>query len=199
MDVPLANLDLAFLGLDDHVADSEGVPVAQYINPSRFTVFLMTAITASKESRKEADNRFQKLGEKITRYGLVTVIGYIGLLKFTPYEAEGIEPFVANNPLTSWMYSVFSVQTTAEIIGVWEIVSAVLIALRPRSSPAAAIGSGMATIMFLTTLSSIVTTPGVWHEERGFPFMSAAPGQFLIKDLVLLGASLWTLGEALKE
>ena len=57
----------------------------------------------------------------------------------------------------------------------------------------------MATIMFLTTLSSIVTTPGVWHEERGFPFMSAAPGQFLIKDLVLLGASLWTLGEALKE
>ena len=121
----------------------------------------MASITASKERRKEADNQFQKLGEKITRYGLVTVIGYIGLLKFTSYEAEGIEPFIANNPLMSWLYSVFSVQTTAEIIGGWEIVSAVLIALRPRSSPATAIGSGMATIMFLTTLSSIVTTPGV--------------------------------------
>lgn len=159
----------------------------------------MALITTSKESSKRADNKFQRLGKKITRYGLVTVIGYIGLLKFTSYEAEGIEPFVANNPLMSWMYSVFSVQTAAEIIGSWEILTAVLIALRPRSSTAAAIGSGMATIISLTTLSSIITTPGVWHEDRGFPFMSAAPGQFLIKDLILLGASLWTLGEALEE
>ena len=48
----------------------------------------------------------------------------------------------------------------------------------------------MAAVMSLTTLSSIVTTPGVWHEDRGFPFMSAALGQFRIKDLVVLGASL---------
>jgi uncharacterized membrane protein YkgB len=50
--------------------------------------------------------------------------------------------------------------------------------------------------MFLTTLSFLVTTPGVWAADAGgFP---ALPGQFLIKDLALLGISVWTLGEAWK-
>lgn len=153
---------------------------------------------ALKSNPKEADNRFLRMGQEVLRYGLVIVIGYIGLLKFTEYEAEGVKPFVANNPLMSWMYSLFSVQTAAEIIGVGEIISAVLIALRPYLTKASTIGSGMAVGMFLTTLSSIFTTSGIWHEDRGFPFMSAAPGQFLLKDLVLLGASLWTLGESLR-
>jgi len=51
--------------------------------------------------------------------------------------------------------------------------------------------------MFLTTLSFLVTTPGVWEPSAGgFPAISALPGQFLIKDLALLGISLWSLGEA---
>jgi Protein of unknown function, DUF417 len=51
--------------------------------------------------------------------------------------------------------------------------------------------------MFLTTLSFLVTTPGVWEPSLGgFPALSTVPGQFLIKDLALLGISLWTLGEA---
>jgi uncharacterized membrane protein YkgB len=51
--------------------------------------------------------------------------------------------------------------------------------------------------MFLTTLSFLVTTPGVWEPSAGgFPALSAIPGQFLIKDLALLGISLWSLGEA---
>ena len=51
--------------------------------------------------------------------------------------------------------------------------------------------------MLLTTLSFLVTTPGVWESSLGgFPALSALPGQFLIKDLALLGISLWTLGEA---
>ncbi len=31
----------------------------------------------------------------------------------------------------------------------------------------------------------------------GFPVLSVLPGQFLLKDLVLIGASLWTLGDSL--
>ena len=51
--------------------------------------------------------------------------------------------------------------------------------------------------MFLATLSFLLTTPGVWEPSLGgFPALSALPGQFLIKDLALLGISLWTLGEA---
>jgi uncharacterized membrane protein YkgB len=53
--------------------------------------------------------------------------------------------------------------------------------------------------MFLTTLSFLITTPGVWASSAGgFPALSGAPGQFLIKDLALLGISVWTLGQAWK-
>jgi uncharacterized membrane protein YkgB len=74
-----------------------------------------------------------------------------------------------------------------------------LIAARPFSSRASALGSALAVGMFLTTLSFLITTPGVWEPSAGgFPALSALPGQFLIKDLALLGTSLATLGEAWK-
>ena len=36
------------------------------------------------------------------------------------------------------------------------------------------------------------------QDGHGFPFLSAMVGQFLIKDVVLLAASVWTAGEALR-
>ncbi|MDQ2747707.1 MAG: DUF417 family protein, partial [Acidobacteriota bacterium] len=55
-----------------------------------------------------------------------------------------------------------------------------------------------AIVMFLTTLSFLLTTPGVWQPGYGFPFASPSPGQFLAKDLLLLGAAVWTAGESLR-
>ena len=81
----------------------------------------------------------------------------------------------------------------------WPVGIALLIAARPFAPRAAALGSLLAVGMFLTTLSFLVTTPGVWEPSLGgFPALSALPGQFLIKDLALLGIALWTLGEAWK-
>ena len=78
----------------------------------------------------------------------------------------------------------------------WKVL-ALHIAARPFWPRASAVGSVLAVGMFLTTLSFLVTTPGVWEPSLGgFPALSAIPGQFLIKDLALLGISLWTLGEA---
>jgi uncharacterized membrane protein YkgB len=51
--------------------------------------------------------------------------------------------------------------------------------------------------MFLTTLTFLVTTPGWEPSLGGFPALSAMPGQFVLKDVVLLGAALFTAGEAL--
>lgn len=140
-----------------------------------------------------------KIGEFILRYGLAFMIGYGGLLKFTSYEAQGIQVFVANSPFMGWMYTVFTVQTTAIVIGLWEILAAILIALRSVSARASAVGSGMVVLMLLVTLTFLFTTPGVWQAGWGFPFMSPMPGQFLAKDLVLLGAAVWTMGEALRD
>lgn len=48
----------------------------------------------------------------------------------------------------------------------------------------------MAVVLFLG--------PGlVVARYDGLPVLGAQPGQFLLKDLVLIGVALWTLGDAL--
>ena len=140
----------------------------------------------------------QAIGGAVIRYGLVGIIGWIGLMKFTRVEAEAIWPFVQNSPLMSWASTALGVRPFSNVVGVVEVTIAVLIALRPIAARASALGSALAVGMFATTLSFLLTTPGVWEASLGgFPAISVLPGQFLLKDVVLLGAALWSLGESL--
>lgn len=141
--------------------------------------------------------RIEIAGTWALRYGLALIIGWIGLMKFTAYEAQGIEPLVAHSPLMGWMYHFLSVRQFSAGLGLAEVAIAILIALRPISARACAIGSAAAVLMFLTTLSFLCSTPGWEPSLGGFPALSALPGQFLLKDVVLLGAALWSLGDAL--
>lgn len=125
--------------------------------------------------------------QRVLRYGLALVIGWIGMMKFTGYEAQGIEPLVAHSPFLGWMYRIWTVRQFAAGLGFVEISIAILIALRPWSRKASAIGSAVAVLMFLTTLSFLFSTPGWEPTLGGFPALSGAVGQFLLKDLVLLG------------
>jgi uncharacterized membrane protein YkgB len=141
----------------------------------------------------------EQFGARVIRYGLAVVIGWIGFMKFTGYEASGIQPFVAHSPLLGWMYKISTVRQFSDGLGVVEVAIAILIALRPWSRRACAIGSALAVLMFLTTLSFLFSTPGWEPSLGGFPALSALPGQFLLKDVVLLGAAIWSLGEALSS
>jgi reactive chlorine resistance protein C len=142
-------------------------------------------------------SRVKSIGRELARYGLVAVVGWIGFMKFTGYEAEGIQPLAVHSPLLSWVYGFMSVRAFAAVLGVVEVAIALQIAARPFSPRASAVGSALAIGMFLTTLSFVVTTPDVWEPSAGgFPALSAMPGQFLIKDLALLGISLWSFGES---
>jgi reactive chlorine resistance protein C len=105
-------------------------------------------------------------------------------------------PLVANSPLMGWVYNLMSVTAFSSLLGVVEIAIGLLIALRPVWPAGSALGSGLAVGMFLTTVSFLVTTPGREPSLGGFPAVSAMPGQFVLKDIVLLGAALWTAGEA---
>ncbi len=118
-------------------------------------------------------------------------------MKFTAYESEGIRPFVENSPAFAWTYSVFGIQGMSNILGVTEITIGLLIALRPWAPKISAIGGLAAAGMFLSTISFLVTTPQAWLPDTG-PLAISVPGQFLLKDVVLLGASVWTVGEALR-
>jgi uncharacterized membrane protein YkgB len=140
----------------------------------------------------------KNLGEFLIRYGLVLVLGWIGAMKFTAYEAAGIQALVASSPLMSWMYKVFSLQATSNIIGVAEITAALLIAIRPISARLSAVGSVLAVMTFLATLTFLFSLPGWEKSLGGFPALSGSGG-FLLKDVVLLGAALWTLGDSLNS
>jgi uncharacterized membrane protein YkgB len=138
------------------------------------------------------------IGGILLRYGLVVAIGWIAAMKATHYEAVGIQPLIAHSPLLSWGYSIWTVDHFTMIVGATELVIVALLAIRPWFPRASAIGSVGAIFMFLTTLSFIITTPGWEPSLGGFPALSGGVGEFLIKDLVLLGASFWTLADSLK-
>ncbi len=156
------------------------------------------ATTMERRETNDLGRTLESVGEKVIRYGLVAILLWVGALKFTAYEAEGIQGLVANSPLMSWMYSVMSVRGASMLIGVVEIVLGLLIATRPFAPMLSAIGSFGVIFMSLITLTFIFTTPGVWQPGYGFPYPSPMPGQFLAKDLLMLGAAIWTAGEALR-
>ena len=135
-------------------------------------------------------------GTPALRWSLVLIFLWFGFLKFTAFEAKGIAPLVMHSPLLSWAYNLLGERGFSSALGIVEITIGVLIALRPLSARASGIGSCAAIVTFITTLTFILTTPGAWQEGYGFPYLSGMVGQFLIKDLVLLAASIWTAGEA---
>jgi uncharacterized membrane protein YkgB len=94
------------------------------------------------------------------------------------------------------MYKVFSLQATSNVIGIAELTAAALIAIRPLAPKLSAIGSVLAVFTFLTTLTFLFTLPGWEASLGGFPALSGSGG-FLLKDVVLLGAAFFTLGDSL--
>ena len=127
------------------------------------------ATTMERRETNDLGRTLESVGEKVIRYGLVAILLWVGALKFTAYEAEGIQGLVANSPLMSWMYSVMSVRGASMLIGVVEIVLGLLIATRPFAPMLSAIGSFGVIFMSLITLTFIFTTPGVWQPGYGFP------------------------------
>jgi reactive chlorine resistance protein C len=156
-----------------------------------------TARIASTKRITEPATTLTLVGAGVLRYGLALVLLWIGFLKFQPYEATAIMPLIAHSPFMAWLLPVFGLDLTAHIIGSFEIVAALLIALRTVSPQFSMIGGILGVFTFLATLSFIFTTPAmaVYAPDHSFPFF-AMVGQFLIKDVVLLGAALYVAGES---
>jgi len=140
----------------------------------------------------------KQAGQFLIRYGLVLVLGWIGAMKFTTYEAKGIEGLIRTSPLMSWLYNFLSLQATSNLIGATELLAALLIAIKPLSAKLSAVGSAIAICTFLSTLTFLFSLPGWENSLGGFPALSGSGG-FLLKDVVLLGAALFTLGESVDQ
>ncbi|MCH9806348.1 MAG: YkgB family protein [Alphaproteobacteria bacterium] len=147
----------------------------------------------------KADNALANVGGKIALFGLALVFLWIGAMKFTAYEANAIKGLVASSPLLSWLYSIFEVQTVANLIGSVEIVTGLLLLARFFDARAGLVGGLLVAATTAVTLTFIFSAPGWEPSLGGFPALSVVPGQFLLKDIVLLGAGLAIAGDALED
>ena len=137
-----------------------------------------------------------QVGQLVTSYGLVVVLTWIGFGKYVKMDAKVL---IEHSPLMSWIIHFASATTVARGLGTMEIIAALLIAVRPVWPRASIVESALAIVLFMGTLSFLFTTPGVVvAHAAGPPVLSAQPGQFLLKDLVLIGVAIWTLGNYLR-
>ena len=167
---------------------------------------MSNAITASSQADKtgaESSTRSQAslraIADHAVRFSIVTVLAWIGTMKFTAYEAGAIEGLVASSPLMSWLYGVTSLQGVSNLIGTIEIATAVALAIGVVSRTATIVGSIGAVITFSITLTFMLSAPGWEASLGGFPALSVVPGQFLLKDIVLLAASFSLLAGAVES
>ena len=127
------------------------------------------------------------------RWSMVAIFVWFGIQKFTPYAAEAIAPLIANSPFMGWL-RVFGVRGEAKIIGTIELTTAAVLILGSVIPIASAVGAAMACVTFLLTVSFFFSAPGVTQKSStGFPIISTLLGQFLLKDIALLAASLTLL------
>lgn len=164
----------------------------------------MVTLTGTGYRAGSAFDRLGTYGDAISRLGswastttLVIIFLWFGSMKFIPFEAESLQPIISNNPLISWLYTLFGVAGGAKFLGVFEIVTGLLIAGCLVSPKLSAVGSAMGAWSFVLTVSCLFTTPGVI--QPGSVIGLGAAGSFLVKDIVLFSACLWILGASLAE
>jgi uncharacterized membrane protein YkgB len=168
--------------------------------------------------------RSDRFGAHLMRIAIAIVFLWIGALKFAPYEADSITPFVANSPLMSFFYDrpdEYKVHLTREGelkpaerawqtanntygfsrgLGTVEIIIGLLTLTGLVSRRVGFIGAVLAFLTPLVTLSFLFTTPEAWvaalgDAQHGFPYLSGA-GRLVLKDVVLLAGGLWVMADS---
>lgn len=102
-------------------------------------------------------------------------------------------PYISNGPLIFWMYPVFGIRGASRFLGVSEWSFGVLLFLGFWDKRLGILGAAGSTVTFITTVTIIPFMPNGWAEPAGgFPAM-AGNVPFLMKDVVLLAASVYLL------
>jgi reactive chlorine resistance protein C len=134
----------------------------------------------------------EKIGYSVNVVGLTLLLLWIGIFKFTAAEAKAIEALVANSFLVNWMYGIMSLQQVSNFIGGFEIITALLILGQYGNRKVGLVGGVLSTLIFLTTLSFLLTTPGTWRTIEGV----LVTDFFILKDVLALGISLQVIAKS---
>jgi uncharacterized membrane protein YkgB len=131
----------------------------------------------------------------ITSIGMIVMLLWAGSYKMTAPGAEGIVPLVSNSPLIWWHFKLFGPYIGSDLIGLTEIIAAVLFIAGYWRPKAGIVGGLIASVMFFTTSTMVMTTPGAIISVpgiHGIRYMSFL-GLFLFKDFISLGVSFYLI------
>ena len=172
-------------------------------------------------------SKLDTLGTHLMRLAIAVVFLWIGALKFAPYEADSITPFVANSPFMSFFYEhpedykahlthegelnadkrVWQTANNTYVfstgLGFVEILIGLLVLSNPISRRAGLLGGALAFSTPLVTLTFLLTTPEAWvpdlgDAEHGFPFLSGA-GRLVLKDVLMLAGALPVMADSARQ
>lgn len=131
------------------------------------------------------------------RLSMGVVFLAFGYVKFFPFEADGVEPFIAAHPALSWSLALFGKAGASAFLGVVEILAGVLVLAGFRWPLASIAGGLLALLTFAITVTLFLFLPGVFEASAGgFPAISYTGG-FLLKDTVLFSAGLLLVAEGM--
>lgn len=124
--------------------------------------------------------------------GMIVMLLWAGSYKMTAPGAEGIIPLVSNSPLIWWHFALFGPYVGSDIIGLTEWIGAILLIAGYFKPKAGIIGGLITTLVFFTTSTMLLSTPGATIAVHGIRYMSFL-GLFLFKDVISLGVSFYLI------
>jgi uncharacterized membrane protein YkgB len=135
----------------------------------------------------------QDLDYHLVRASMVVIFLFFGYQKWFGYEAQALIPYISNGPLISWMYPVLGIRGATYFLGVAEWLFGGLMFLGFWNKKLGVLGALGSCFVFAATITIIPFMPNGWAASAGgFPAMTETVA-FLLKDLVLLAASVYLL------
>jgi uncharacterized membrane protein YkgB len=132
----------------------------------------------------------------LIRASMVLIFLSFGYQKWFEYEAQVLIPYISNGPLIFWLYPAFGVRGASWFLGVSEWLIGALLFLGFWDKRLGILGAIGSTFTFVATVTIIPFMPNGWDPAAGFPAM-AGNVPFLMKDVVLLAASIYLLKQDL--
>lgn len=129
----------------------------------------------------------------LLRAAMVIIFLFFGYQKWFPYEAQGLIPYISHGPLIFWMYAAFGIRSATYFLGISEWLFGGLLVAGFWNKKLGILGALGSCSTFIATSTIIPFFPDGWAASAGgFPAMTEHVA-FLMKDLVLFGASFYLL------
>jgi uncharacterized membrane protein YkgB len=124
---------------------------------------------------------------------MVIICLFFGYQKWFDYEAQALIPYISHGPLVFWLYPAFGIRGATYFLGVSEWLFGALLLAGLWNKKLGILGALGLCFSMLRTSTIIPFLPDGWAASAGgFPAMTERVA-FLMKDLVLLGVSVYLL------